>query len=316
MSDSKAITINSSGELVEALVDDLVDKANINLTAAATVDLYSVTSNTIHISGSGAITSFGTPPRGGARRLVQFTSTGITLTHGTGAGTILLPGLANIVTTLGDYAEFISIASGAWQCTSYTKLDGTAVVSSGAPVSHVGEGGSAHSLVTTDTAGFMSAADKVKLNALYTTVYDTVDVDKSNSTATSVVVMAVSLEANAIYEVDCFLPFTSAAAATGIAIGFQGSVAGNYNLEVVVPITNTAVASQLRKIFPNSAETTTGEVLGTAVSAVNVVQTARISGTVKIGGTPGTLSIRYRSETAGIAVTIKSGATLIARRVA
>ena len=57
------------------------------------------------------------------------------------------------------------------QPSGYPTLDGsgkvpTAQLPDFAPLSHVGAGGTAHALVTTSVAGFMSAADKVKLDNL------------------------------------------------------------------------------------------------------------------------------------------------------
>lgn len=46
-----------------------------------------------------------------------------------------------------------------------TTLSGYGIVDA-APLSHVGSGGSAHTISTVNTAGFMSAADKVKLNSI------------------------------------------------------------------------------------------------------------------------------------------------------
>lgn len=129
MSDSKALILNSSGDLAEVLVDSLVDKPAITTASAATVDLYNVTSNTVFITGTTTITSFGTPPVDGAKRLVQFIGS-LTLTHGTGGGQIRLPGLANITTSVGDMAEFIS-SGGVWICYNYTKLNGQSVVGGG-----------------------------------------------------------------------------------------------------------------------------------------------------------------------------------------
>lgn len=129
MSDSKALILNSSGDLAEVLVDSLVDKPAITTASAATVDLYNVTSNTVFITGTTTITSFGTPPVDGAKRLVQFIGS-LTLTHGTGGGQIRLPGLANITTSSGDMAEFIS-SGGVWICYNYTKLNGQSVVGGG-----------------------------------------------------------------------------------------------------------------------------------------------------------------------------------------
>ena len=53
----------------------------------------------------------------------------LTITHG--AGTIDLPGGANITTAAGDVAEFVSTAANVVTCVNYTKADGTAVVAAG-----------------------------------------------------------------------------------------------------------------------------------------------------------------------------------------
>jgi len=50
----------------------------------------------------------------------------LTITHG--AGTIDLPGGANITTAAGDVGEFVSTAANVVTCVNYTKADGTAVV--------------------------------------------------------------------------------------------------------------------------------------------------------------------------------------------
>jgi len=50
----------------------------------------------------------------------------LTITHG--AGTIDLPGGANITTAASDVGEFVSTAANVVTCVNYTKADGTAVV--------------------------------------------------------------------------------------------------------------------------------------------------------------------------------------------
>jgi hypothetical protein len=53
----------------------------------------------------------------------------LTMTHG--AGTLDLPGAANITTAASDVGEFVSTAANVVTCVNYTKRDGTAVVSAG-----------------------------------------------------------------------------------------------------------------------------------------------------------------------------------------
>jgi len=52
------------------------------------------------------------------------------MTHG--AGTLDLPGAANITTAASDVGEFVSTAANVVTCVNYTKRDGTAVAGGGA----------------------------------------------------------------------------------------------------------------------------------------------------------------------------------------
>lgn len=122
--------------------------------------------------------------------------------------------------------------------------------------------------------------------------------------------------ANGVYRVDCFVTFRSAATTTGLNLGFTSPAGTICELEVVVPITSTAAATQLRTIFPNSAATNTGNVLGTGVTTINNNQTARISGIVHCGATPGNFQIQFASEVNGSAITLQIGSTLVMQRIA
>ena len=122
--------------------------------------------------------------------------------------------------------------------------------------------------------------------------------------------------ANGIYRVDCFVTFRSAATTTGINLGFTSPTGTICQLEVVVPITSTAAASQLRTTFPNSAATNTGNVLGTGVTTINNNQTARISGIVHCGATPGNFQIQFASEVNASAITLQIGSSLVMQRIA
>lgn len=123
--------------------------------------------------------------------------------------------------------------------------------------------------------------------------------------------------ANGVYKVDCFVTFRSAATTTGLNLGFTSPTGTICQLEVVVPITSTAAASQLRTIFPNAATATNvGNVLGTGVTAINSNHTARISGTVHCGSTPGDFQIQFASEVNASAITLQIGSSLVMQRIA
>lgn len=122
--------------------------------------------------------------------------------------------------------------------------------------------------------------------------------------------------ANGIYRVDCFVTFRSAATTTGLNLGFTSPAGTICQLEVVVPITSTAAATQLRTTFPNSAATNTGNVLGTGVTTINNNQTARISGIVHCGATPGDFQVQFASEVNASAITLQIGSSLVMQRIA
>jgi hypothetical protein len=191
-------------------------------------------------------------------------------------------------------------------------------VDQGVPLSHVGSNGGAHAVADPATAGFLSAADKTKLNAIYAPLSAVMTSTQADTTAVYVNVtqLVLAMEANATYMVECFVTFQSAATATGAGIGFVANGSSYAGLEVVVPIVSTAVASALRTTFPNAAATVTGNVLGTGVTAINSNHTARISGIVRMSGTPGNFQIQFRSEVAASALTLQIGSTLMAWRVA
>ena len=97
---------------------DAIDYATpVTIASAATTDIGAAASNVVNITGTTAITSFGTIDAG-AVRVVNF-SDALTLTYN--ATSLILPGSANIVTVAGDVAVFESLGSGNWQCVSYTK---------------------------------------------------------------------------------------------------------------------------------------------------------------------------------------------------
>lgn len=101
-------------------------KANLlqpetTIASASTTDLGSVSSQNVSITGTTTITSFGTASAG-TIRAGRFTGV-LTLTYN--ATSLILPGQANITTAAGDSFRAVSLGSGNWVVTVYTKVDGT-----------------------------------------------------------------------------------------------------------------------------------------------------------------------------------------------
>src|SRR6188508_2722519 len=96
---------NMSGALNEAKSTDIA--------SGATTDLATSTGNYVIITGTTTITSLGI----------------LTLTHN--ATSLVLPTSANIITTVGDKATFVSMGGGNWKCVSYMRADGTALAGGG-----------------------------------------------------------------------------------------------------------------------------------------------------------------------------------------
>ena len=92
--------------------------------AATTANLGLATGGFIDISGTTGLTALGTIAAG-VRRRVRFTGA-LILTHN--ATSLILPGAANITTVANDRAEFISLGSGNWICTWYTRASGSPIV--------------------------------------------------------------------------------------------------------------------------------------------------------------------------------------------
>lgn len=93
--------------------------------AATTTIGTAASGDTVHITGTTTITSFGVSTTG-TLRIVVFDGA-LTLTHN--AISLSLPTGANIITAAGDTAEFVceNGASGYWRCTGYQRKDGTAL---------------------------------------------------------------------------------------------------------------------------------------------------------------------------------------------
>lgn len=108
------------------LLGALNEAATVTVASAATVNLGEVAANSVIITGTTTITSFGAAPVG-SRRLVVFAGD-LTLTH---SGHLVLPGAKNVKVKAGDAAEFLRTSTG-WKCTNFQS--GAGIGGSGAVI--------------------------------------------------------------------------------------------------------------------------------------------------------------------------------------
>lgn len=94
-----------------------------DVASAATTDIWATNGNTLHITGTTTITSFGTAPRVGAKRTVIFDGV-LTLTDG---ANLNLPGSANITTAANDFAEVYAETTTLFRV-KYFRDDGKSVI--------------------------------------------------------------------------------------------------------------------------------------------------------------------------------------------
>lgn len=109
------LTIDSSGT---SAFSGAVNETKVTFVASPTMNIGAALGNFIDVSGTSTITAFDTV-QAGTERTLRFITVGTVITHG--AGTIILPGGANITTLGGDTAIFRSDGAGAWKCISFLK---------------------------------------------------------------------------------------------------------------------------------------------------------------------------------------------------
>lgn len=100
-----------------------------DIASGATTDIGAATGNFIDVTGTTTITGLGTI-QAGTTRIVRFTGV-LILTHN--ATSLILPGTANITTAVNDRAVFVSLGSGNWICTNYSRASGKPIVSGDLP---------------------------------------------------------------------------------------------------------------------------------------------------------------------------------------
>lgn len=105
----------------------LIGSPQGTIASATTTDLSTVTNDYIQVTGTTAITAFGTP-RTGIRKILEFAGA-LTLTYN--ATSLIIPGAINITTAAGDICEVVHEGSGNWRVLRYVAASGKALISNG-----------------------------------------------------------------------------------------------------------------------------------------------------------------------------------------
>lgn len=114
--------LDSNGNVQAIPILPGLTSAEKTIASAATVDLSTVYSPNVYVTGTTAITSFGTGKN--LRKSLRFAA-GLTLTYN--AASLITPTGLNIVTAVGDIAEVSSDNNGNWRVRSYSRADGTSL---------------------------------------------------------------------------------------------------------------------------------------------------------------------------------------------
>lgn len=122
------IAYGGTGEATAGAAADALSPAFVNVASGATTNIGAATSPNVNITGTTTITAFDNVDAG-IKRFAKFAGA-LTLTHN--ATSLILPGAANITTTAGDTAIFISEGSGNWRCIGLLTADLGAIEALGA----------------------------------------------------------------------------------------------------------------------------------------------------------------------------------------
>jgi len=120
VSGSNGFLVYIGGQWIDA--NALIGASEVAIASAATCDLGAAGSLCVAVTGTTAITGFGTGTN--LLRFVRFAGA-LALTHN--AASLILPGGAAIVTAAGDTACFTSDGGGNWRCRHYQRANGQPV---------------------------------------------------------------------------------------------------------------------------------------------------------------------------------------------
>lgn len=166
------------------------------------------------------------------------------------------------------------------------------------------EAGHTHPDATTTTAGFMSPADKSKLDGLVNSVFPktaTVLNNTSNVTYTNITELQINCISGKIYKFRYFLRHTSNATATGITFSISGTASGSIGAKAYMSTSRTATSIPSLNAFAQAMAITGVPSTGPEVSI--------IEGLFVCTG-DGTMYPQFRSELNGSQVQILDNSIL------
>lgn len=156
--------------------------------------------------------------------------------------------------------------------------------------------GHTHSDATTTTAGFMSPADKVKLDGLTSDVVlrTTTQINNtSNATFSTINELAISVVSGRLYTFEILLRFQTAANTTGLGMSIGGTATGGLTANA-----NAIVSTGTGGLFSGPLTAINGVITTTGVPAANTPYLARITG-IFSASTSGLIYPQFRSEING-----------------
>lgn len=215
-----------------------------DIASASTVDIGAQNTTNLNITGTTAITSFGTNYNG--PRYIRFAGA-LTLTH---SATLVLPGAANITTAAGDCAIVVPNGSPVtgWRVAAYERASGQAI---SAPSSFPASGLTGTVAIANGGTGQSTAADA--FNALK---------QQATDSATGVVELATNAEAQALTDASRVItPLTLAQALKGANQslsdnGFQ-SFPGGFKVQWGQATSSGTTAPNLTVTLPSAFSTKT-----------------------------------------------------------
>jgi hypothetical protein len=124
-SDNNAFVGMNTHAGVESFQNAVNEASGGDVASAATVSIGTAVGNDLRVTGTTTIIAFDVM-QAGVKRTVRFAGA-LLLTHN--ATKLNLPTGANITTAAGDTAEFISLGSGNWYCSRFSRISGAALAS-------------------------------------------------------------------------------------------------------------------------------------------------------------------------------------------
>jgi hypothetical protein len=167
-----------------------------------------------------------------------------------------------------------------------------------------------HLDATSSTSGFMSGADKTKLDGIISDVIlpvSTALTNTSNTTFVTINQLAINVIAGKRYKFKAEILFDSAATTTGLALSMGGSATGTLRAVVEMPISNTAGTANK---FSGPLSALNGVVTGSGVGTVGTQYLAEIEG-VFTATTSGLIYPQFRSEVNGSQVRINIDSNIV-----